>query len=1012
MLIRNPKASPLGGHLASMLCILAAGQLYGQATTAPIPADTLARYDRNNNGILDPDEIAVRNADEARGSNTIELTPFEVTTDKDVGYAAGNTLSGGRVDTPLALTPGSISVMTKEFLDDFNITNINDAAAWTIGMDGGTSTPNSDSSTQATYQAIFRGAPSDQNFPTRNGSLNFGVADSYNSERFEFSRGPDSSMFGDGGPGGRQGSSSKRARLNSTATSVSLQGDTFGGYRATLDYNKGWDRVAVRFNALRQNNKPYIDDMNRIKNGATLAATFKVTKDTQILAEFERGSEWNNLYSMTNADNAQYWNNTTVNNDNTTLITNPNSVGLEQVAATTDYFVWNFGVNELHNYRGVQYRTRGTAYRIPYTGNPNVPKAAVRSFPSGIPRSFNLTAHDLFIDRDNDMLALTVEHRLSNLFLQVGYVRNNFDIITPYAVGNPNDYRIDVNRLLPDNRPNPNFLRPYGDVGQSRNYSQDAVNEYKGLATYRFFVPKFFDYGQQLSLNFGIRETDAESRSDSWRRTDNPLVADPMNNANALNFRYYWDLPRPRVAPILTDPNKVMPGRWILGETGGNITKRKVEYLSLVSQTAFFNQKVAITGSVRQDDVSVDNLPRFGSSGAPDYKNVLGSGAPGVHLKRDGKVTSTALGTVVYPFPARPGFMQWVAPLGFVVNFAENSQPPGTGNQAPLITGEDAPLTHSKTLDYGLRYSMPGGKVYLTLSHYNTDQEDIVGGFGSQTDIRNIWLNLGYTDPELTTTEFNFSDLSARKLEGWEAELTANPWRNLTLTANYSHPRTYIQSESVFRKAYVAQNMSEWQAGAALANNTLVPGGGGRRTMDTQLVRDALLNIENSLNGLTTGALANDSTNHRINLAARYAFTEGRLKGFAVNGGVNYRSHTKSGSRDAQLKFGTTNPTQTQIAQAAFDYLWVPPSYTVSAGANYSRRFFGKYQTRFQLNITNLLDSDKPVWGRNSAAGSGGVAYTVLAANALLNGNPRMQVLSGFTTIDPRKITLSTTVSF
>jgi iron complex outermembrane receptor protein len=40
--------------------------------------------------------------------DAIKLTPFEVSTNKDRGYAAGNTLSGGRVDTPLVLTPGSI----------------------------------------------------------------------------------------------------------------------------------------------------------------------------------------------------------------------------------------------------------------------------------------------------------------------------------------------------------------------------------------------------------------------------------------------------------------------------------------------------------------------------------------------------------------------------------------------------------------------------------------------------------------------------------------------------------------------------------------------------------------------------------------------------------------------------------------------------------------------------------------------------------------------------------------
>ncbi|MEO5958003.1 MAG: hypothetical protein ABIR80_02715, partial [Opitutaceae bacterium] len=474
----------------------------------------------------------------------------------------------------------------KEFLDDFNITDINQASAWTIGMDMGTVTPNSDVSTLATYQASFRGAPTDQNFPTRNGSVNFGIADSYNSERFEFSRGPDASMFGDGGPGGRQGSSSKRARLNNTATTLAAQVDSYGGYRGTLDYNKGWDRFALRVNALRQNNKPYLDDANRIKNGITVATTVKLTRNTQFLAEFERTAEWDNLFSITNGDSSQYWNNATVNSDNTALLGNTaaqlNAAGLEQVSATNDFFVWNHALQELVNYRGNQYRTRGTGFRIPFSGNPNVPNSAARSFPSGIDRHFNLTAADLFRDRDSDLLAFTLEHRTGNLFLQAGIVRNNYDINTPYAQGNPNDQRIDVNRLLPDGRANPNYLKAYGEINQQRSYNQDAMLEYKGVAAYIFSLPKFWDYKQRLNLNVSHRTTKAESRTDQLRRTDNPnpAFADPFHAANGLNFRYYWNFPRPKVGPVMTNYATMLPGKWVFAETGGNKSERVVKGLA------------------------------------------------------------------------------------------------------------------------------------------------------------------------------------------------------------------------------------------------------------------------------------------------------------------------------------------------------------------------------------------------------------------------------------------------
>src|SRR3954471_19609275 len=150
-------------------------------------------------------------------------------------------------------------------MDDFNITDMNQAGSWTIGFDLGTSVPNSDPSSISVYQNIVRGAPSADNFPTRNGDVNFGAADSYNTERFEFQRGPDTSMFGDGGPGGRQGSTSKKARFDRTATSFTTQADTWGGYRQTVDYMKGWNRFGLRFNGVYQNAKPYQNGEDKIK---------------------------------------------------------------------------------------------------------------------------------------------------------------------------------------------------------------------------------------------------------------------------------------------------------------------------------------------------------------------------------------------------------------------------------------------------------------------------------------------------------------------------------------------------------------------------------------------------------------------------------------------------------------------------------------------------------------------------------------------------------------------------
>ncbi len=53
---------------------------------------------------------------------TVELSPFEVRADSDVGYQAGNTVSGSRLKD----TPASISPFTLEFLSDIAATNLED----------------------------------------------------------------------------------------------------------------------------------------------------------------------------------------------------------------------------------------------------------------------------------------------------------------------------------------------------------------------------------------------------------------------------------------------------------------------------------------------------------------------------------------------------------------------------------------------------------------------------------------------------------------------------------------------------------------------------------------------------------------------------------------------------------------------------------------------------------------------------------------------------------------------
>src|SRR5262245_3090445 len=57
-------------------------------------------------------------------STPVELSPFEVRADNDVGYQAANTTSGSRLNSRLKDTPASVNAFTAEFLSDIGATSL------------------------------------------------------------------------------------------------------------------------------------------------------------------------------------------------------------------------------------------------------------------------------------------------------------------------------------------------------------------------------------------------------------------------------------------------------------------------------------------------------------------------------------------------------------------------------------------------------------------------------------------------------------------------------------------------------------------------------------------------------------------------------------------------------------------------------------------------------------------------------------------------------------------------
>jgi outer membrane receptor protein involved in Fe transport len=292
---RWPHAAALFGSL------FLAGNVFAQqapASTAPATrtaprAPTAAEVNRATAATSD-------------GSSTSEpalvLSPFEVRPEEDSGYQATSTLAGTRLRSELKDLAASITVVTKDFMNDVNATDLTSLLVYTAGTEVGGYGGNfsdltnpeaggefNDALGQASPGSRVRGLISADR--TRNYFLTDTPMDGYNIERVELSRGANAILFGLGSPAGVINSSLIKAETRRTRTSANASFGSYGSYRGTLDYNHVLvkDKLALRLATMFDNTR-YRTEFAFAKNrGVTLTGTWQPFKETTIRAISEVG---------------------------------------------------------------------------------------------------------------------------------------------------------------------------------------------------------------------------------------------------------------------------------------------------------------------------------------------------------------------------------------------------------------------------------------------------------------------------------------------------------------------------------------------------------------------------------------------------------------------------------------------------------------------------------------------------------------------------------------------------
>jgi len=237
--------TPLALRVAALAAIGLAMVPWTFAQTAPAanteaPTSTTA-------AAMTPVTTPVTTPSSSSEEEVVRLNPFEVSASHDVGYQATETLAGTRIRTNLADVSASISVITKEFLDDIGANNSGSLLNYTTNTQV--------AGPEGTAALVGNGASVDESGNLRNpaGAQRVrGLAaadnardyyitdipwDSFNTDRIDILRGPNSILYGLGSPAGIINETTRGAEFDNRGE-VTARDGSWGSARATLDLNQ------------------------------------------------------------------------------------------------------------------------------------------------------------------------------------------------------------------------------------------------------------------------------------------------------------------------------------------------------------------------------------------------------------------------------------------------------------------------------------------------------------------------------------------------------------------------------------------------------------------------------------------------------------------------------------------------------------------------------------------------------------------------------------------------------
>ncbi|OAM91224.1 TonB-dependent receptor [Termitidicoccus mucosus] len=858
----------------------------------------------------------------------VELSVFEVKSERDVGYAAASALTGTRTDSLLKESPVSVSVLTREFLDDLVLLDNTTQAEW-----GNNTMPSyaTESTFSGDIQVRFRGVS--LSLPTRNYFLWYDNSDSYNIERVDLARGPNGVLFGDGYLGGIATTWTKRAKLGKNERRVSFLADSYGGFRASFDVNQAIGRnVAFRLNGMTQELETWRDGSDARRDGLHLAATWRITKDTNIRAEAEYGKRKRPIYAGTYAERVSYWDGTSVyvadSSDplnaqygwgqiSTTAQMNARGITRSGLNSSDRHWLWIPGVPEA-GYRNWSstFETRGSGASMQAEPGAEIPNVPLLPY-----KEINIEPTNDVIEGEYYTYTSYVTHRFKNgISIELAYNQYKTDKEGPAEFAVFGDYKIDLNKYLPRNNSsemfvlNPKYGIPFSDQMLGRTESGNLTKDLRLAVNWQLNRRLI---SESLSVLAGSRWNDAYTRHYVYAMVDNRSPG-----FSYVRARMYWDEPQQHdtsaletIIPELTG----VPYAW--RPSGITYSSQDLQYLQAVSSTKLIGQRLIITLGARHDKYK-GRQQSGATSGKYGYDD---TGYPIVLDDPNVDISPTSYNAGVV--------FRATQEIGVYAGYSESFAIPLPGNGD--IYGKPMDVAINSAREFGVKFDFFKGKLSGGINYYNSIQEGVPGYDNTRrSELQRLWQNTSdqYADFMMPS----YRDTRDYKGTGYEIDITANPTRSIRIMANFALPQTKAVNLMPQLRKYFYDNLAVWQA--ATNDPATDPA-------KTQQINDDITAIQSTLTGLTPGTKLTNTVNYSANFYGTYTVQGGVFRNLGVGLGVNVRGRNKIGNHYNE----------------PFHYIYSGSYYVLSGHVSYSRRI-GPTRARFQINVANILDNDDVIY--------------------------------------------------